>query len=128
MEQPKDSAPPLDEAMFPKLNEEQTAQLAALGVRRSFPAGEIVFDQGAVGRSLYVVLEGGLEVVIPSAGGDTHLRLHQPGDFTGELDMLSGRPSLVKAQTVAPTKLIEIDPAKLRNIVQTDPGLGEFLL
>jgi thioredoxin reductase (NADPH) len=56
------------------------------------------------------------------------MRLHQPGDFTGELDMLSGRPSLVLARTLDPTEVIEIDPVSLRNLVQTDPGLGEFLL
>jgi thioredoxin reductase (NADPH) len=56
------------------------------------------------------------------------MRLHQPGDFTGELDMLSVRPSLVRARTVDPTEVVELDPLSLRNLVQTDPELGEFLL
>ncbi len=119
---------PTDDAMFPKLSEEQIAQLSEVGVRRSYPAGEIVFDQGAVGRSFFVVLKGGLEVVLPSPEGETRVRLHRPGDFTGELDMVSGRPSLVRARTVEPTELLEIDSATLRKIVQTEPDLGEFLL
>jgi len=56
------------------------------------------------------------------------MRLHEPGDFTGELDMLSGRPSLVRARTVDPTEVVELDQGSLRNLVQTDPELGEFLL
>jgi thioredoxin reductase (NADPH) len=75
-----------------------------------------------------VVLTGALEAVLPAGEGESHIRLHQPGDFTGELDMLSGRPSLVRARTAEPSELLEIDPARLRNIVQNDPELGEFLL
>src|SRR5262245_37720511 len=127
MEQRKDRAP-LPNEMYPKLNEKQIRQLSDAGVRRELPSGEVIFEQGAVGRNFYVVLKGGLEVVIPSPEGDTYIRQHEPGDFTGELDMLSGRPSLVRARTVGPTELIEIDQAKLRNIVQTEPDLGEFLL
>jgi len=119
---------PLSDPMFPKLSEDQIAQLSSTGVRRSLPAGEIVFDQGAVGRSLFVVLKGGLDVVIPSPAGETHVRLQTAGEFTGELDMVSGRPSLVRARTAGDTELLEIDPATLRNIMQTEPELGEFLL
>jgi thioredoxin reductase (NADPH) len=75
-----------------------------------------------------VILQGAIEAVLPSSEGEVHMRLHQPGDFRRELDMLSGRPSLVRAQTVDPTELVELDPVSLRNLIQTDPELGEFLL
>jgi Cyclic nucleotide-binding domain/Thi4 family len=75
-----------------------------------------------------MLLRGAIEAVLPSSEGEVRLRLHRPGDFTGELDMLSGRPSLVRARTVEPTELVEIDPASLRTLLQTDPQLGEFLL
>jgi hypothetical protein len=38
-----------------------------------------------VRRHFYVVRQGTIEVVLPSKG-EVHMRLHQPGDFTGELD------------------------------------------
>jgi thioredoxin reductase (NADPH) len=127
MEEHKDRTPLPDE-MYPKLSEEQIARLAHAGVRREYPADELIFDQGAIGRSFYVVLKGGLEVVLPSPSGERYVRRHQPGDFTGELDMLSGRPALVRARTIGPTELLEIDAPTFRNLVQTDPELGEFLL
>ncbi len=118
----------LPDELYPKLNNEQIARLSQLGMRRRVPAGEILFDQGTIGRHFYVILQGAIEAVIPSPEGEVRLRLHQPGDFTGELDMLSGRPSLVRARTVDPTETVELDPVSLRNLVQTDPELGEFLL
>lgn len=118
----------LPENLYPKLSEKQIARLAQFGVRRSLPTGELIFDQGSLGRYFYVVLEGALEALLPSRDGETRVHLLQHGDFTGELDMLSGRPSLVRARTAGPTELLEIDPARLRSIVQTEPELGEFLL
>jgi len=119
--------PALD-GMFPKLSPPQIARLASLGVRRRVAEGEILFDQRAVRRSFFVVLEGSLEVVIPSAVGETRIRFTQPGGFTGEMVMLSGRPSLVRARAATASELLEIDPATLRDILQTDAALGEFLL
>ncbi len=118
----------LPDELYPKLNSERVARLSQVGMRRRLPAGEILFDQGTIGRHFYVVLQGAIEAVLPSSEGEVHMRLHQPGDFTGELDMLSGRPSLVRARTVDPTDVVELDPVSLRNLVQTDPELGEFLL
>ena len=118
----------LPDELYPKLNTEQIARLSQVGVRRSVPAGEILFDQGTIGRHFYVVLQGAMEAVIPSSEGEVHMHLHQPGDFTGELDMLSGRPSLVRVRTVDPTEVVELDQVSVRNLVQTDPELGEFLL
>jgi thioredoxin reductase (NADPH) len=118
----------LPDELYPKLNDEQIARLSQVGMRRSVPAGEILFDQGTIGRHFYVVLHGSIDAVLPSSAGEVHLRLHQPGDFTGELDVLTGRPSLVSARTVDPTEVVELDPVSLRDLVQTDPELGEFLL
>ena len=118
----------LPDELYPKLNNEQIARLSQVGMRRSVPAGEILFDQGTIGRHFYVVLQGAIDAVLPSPGGEVRLHLHQPGDFTGELDMLSGRPSLVRVRTVDPTDVVELDQIHLRHLLQTDPELGEFLL
>jgi thioredoxin reductase (NADPH) len=114
----------LPDELYPKLNKEQIARLSQVGTRRNVPAGEILFDQGTIGRRFYVILQGAIEAVLPSSEGEVHMRLHHPGDSTGELDMLSGRPSLVRARTIDSTEVVELDPVSLRNLVQTDPGTG----
>ena len=54
--------------------------------------------------------------------------IHEAGEFTGEVDMLSGRQSLVGARALDATELLEIDLAQLRHIVQMDPELSELFL
>jgi len=116
------------EGMFPKLTAAQIARLASWGVRRHVAQGETLFDQGSVRRSFFVVLEGAIEIVSPSTTGDTPITIHRHGDFTGELDMLAGRPSLVRARAAEPSEVIEVNPDTLRRIVQTDAELSEVLL
>ncbi len=116
------------EAMFPKLSAAQVARLEAVGTRRKIIEGEVIFEPGATRRSLFVVLEGRLEAVSPSADGEIRITFFEPGQFTGEVNLMSGRPSLVRMRAVTAGELLEIDPAALRHIVQTDSELSEIFL
>jgi len=116
------------EAMFPKLSAAQIAQLAPHATRRRAAVGEVIFEPGATGRSLFVVLEGRLEAVIPSSDSEIRIAVVEPSQFTGEVNMLAGRPTLVRLQAATESELLEIDPATLRHIVQTEAELSEIFL
>lgn len=117
-----------DSAMFPLLTEAQIERLRPFGQVRSAAAGEIIFEPGDPRRSFSVLLEGQIEIVSPSMREQTLITLHGPGEFTGELDLLTGRRSQVRARAVAPSKMIEIPVEDLRRIVQTDAELSEIFL
>jgi len=114
--------------MFPKLTRAQIDRLLPLGRRRRFAPGEMVFERGSPKRGFYVLLEGRVEIASPSRAGVERVAIHEVGEFTGEVDMLSGRQSLVGARALDATELLEIDLAQLRHIVQTDPELSELFL
>ncbi len=116
------------EVMFPKLTEAQISRLMPLGVRRHFSQGEIIFESGETHRNFFVILKGRLQVVSPSAAGEVPVTTAEEGDFTGEVDMLSGRHSLVRARAATDCELLEIDQKDLRRIVQTDAELSEIFL
>jgi len=99
-----------------------------VGIRRSAAPGEVIFAEGVTGRSMFVVLEGRLEAISPSSQGETRIAVVEPAQFTGEINMLAGRPTLVRMQAAAASELIEIDPPTLRHIIQTDPELSEIFL
>jgi thioredoxin reductase (NADPH) len=116
------------DALFPKLTAAQIARLDALGKRRKAAAGEVLFDRGASNISMFVVVEGGLEVMNLSRVGENSITIHRAGQFTGEANMITGRPSLVRTQAMMASELIEIEHATLQRIVQTDPELSEIFL
>jgi thioredoxin reductase (NADPH) len=121
-------SPSRRDLMFPKLDAEQIARLSPLGRRRSAMPGEVIFDEGEHRRAFFVVIKGSLEIVSPSQAGDMPITVHHAGEFTGEIDLLSGRRSLVRARVLEPSELLEIDRDNLRRIVQTDAELGEIFL
>src|ERR687885_198851 len=54
--------------------------------------------------------------------------MHGPGEFTGEVNMLSGRRSLVRERATKPGKIIELDHQQMLGLIQTDAELGGILM
>jgi thioredoxin reductase (NADPH) len=117
-----------DESMFPVLEAGQIARLGAFGEPRQASAGEVLVDQGDASHGLFVVLDGSLDIISVSRGEEVVLRILGCGQFTGEVNQLSGRRSLVRLRAREASALLEIGRSNLRRIVQTDAALGELLL
>ncbi|MBV9769256.1 MAG: FAD-dependent oxidoreductase, partial [Bryobacterales bacterium] len=115
-------------AMFPKLDEAQIARLTRLGEERNVAAGEIIFDQGDAEHGVFIVLTGSIELINLSNGQEATLMIHGPGNFTGEVNQLSGRRSLVRCRAHEAGKLLEISRANLQRVMQDDTELGEVFL
>ena len=115
-------------AMFPTLDAVQIARLEGYGHRRKAAAGEILFDQGEASSGVYVVISGSLEIVNPLRPTEPPIAVHGPGQFSGEINTLSGRNTLLRGVAPVESELIEIDLEHLRQIVQNDPELSEVFL
>jgi thioredoxin reductase (NADPH) len=114
--------------MFPELNAAQIARVAAVGTQRKVHAGEVAYRVGDRNTSFFVVVAGELEVVRPVAEGEAPVVVYGPGQFTGELNMLSARRSLTTARATRDGELIEVERERLRTLVARDPELSEILL
>ena len=114
--------------MFPRLDDAQTARLAAFGEQRRARPDDILFDQGDSSHGVFVVLSGSIEIVGISNGKEDSLRVLERGMFTGEINQLSGRRSLVRCRVREASTLLEISRANLRHIMQTEAALGELFL
>lgn len=76
--------------LFSGTNDRTMAAFEALARPQTLDAGEILFEQGDEGDSLYYVESGTLEVSVLSAEGrKLYLELMKPGDIFGEIALLS---------------------------------------
>ena len=116
------------EQMFRRLTEAQVARMSVIGHRREVRAGEVLYESGEQHTSLIVVIAGSLELVRPAGDREEVITVHGPGQFTGEINMLSARRSLVRARMTSDGSVLEIDRDGLRTIVQRDPELSEILI
>ncbi|MEO8078493.1 MAG: FAD-dependent oxidoreductase, partial [Acidobacteriota bacterium] len=76
----------------------------------------------------FAVTAGQIEIVRPGRTTDTLVTVHKPGEFTGEVNMLSGRRSLVRARALEASEVIELQRDRLLALVQTDSEIGEVLM
>jgi thioredoxin reductase (NADPH) len=116
------------ERTFPTLTPAQIKRIAAHGHVRSIRAGEVLVEAGAHIVPFFVVTAGRIEVVRPSGNSETLVVVHQAGHFTGEVNMLSGRPALVRSRASEPSEVIELDREQLLALVQTDSELSELIM
>ena len=94
---------------FPVLTAEEIARMHRFGMPRRFANGERVLETGRVSPGIYVVLSGAIRVTGRDGHGhDFAVVEHGPGNFSGELSQLSGRPSFVDGIAVGDTETLEI--------------------
>ena len=115
------------EQIFPKLTPKQISRVAVQGHIRAIQAGEVLVEQGDSAVPFFVVDSGEIEIVRPLGAVETLVTIHGPGGFTGEVNMLSGRRTLVRMRATKPGKVIELDRQHMMALIQTDAELGEIL-
>src|SRR6267142_1443427 len=114
--------------MFPALTPAQSARVAAHGQVRRVAAGEIVFEPDASVSKFFVVVTGQLHILGLSENKETLVAICNPGMFTGELNVLSGRRGLVRIRATGKSELIEIEREALQALVETDSELSDTFL
>ncbi len=114
--------------MFPVLSGGELARVGAFGVETTFEDGEIVFEQGDRDVPFYVVLEGELEIVHPRGKLEEPITVHGAREFAGEVSLLADRPALVRGRARGRLRVIRVERARLRSLIQTDPDLSEVLM
>ena len=95
---------------------------------REVQTGELLVEQGDVAPHFYIIIAGELEILRPFGTHETLVTVHRSGQFTGEVNMLSGRRSLVRARVTKPGKVVELDRQQMLGLVQTDAELSSILM
>jgi thioredoxin reductase (NADPH) len=116
------------EWIFPTLTQAQVARIAPHGSVRQIRRGEVLAEAGDHVVPFFVVTAGQVEVIRPSGTTETLVTVHGPGQFTGDVNMLSGRRTLVRFRVTEPGEVIVLNREHLLVLVQTDSELGEIIL
>jgi CRP/FNR family transcriptional regulator, cyclic AMP receptor protein len=96
---------------------------------RRFGPGETVVEAGASEQSLFLVLEGELEVLVPH-GRRGHRRIASvaAGSVIGELSFFDGAARSALVRAVTPALLAELTPADFELLAVASPSLARRLL
>ena len=113
---------------FPRLDAAAIAALATIATVRQFRDGEPLFEAGEQRGGFFVVLAGAVEIVDRSSDEPRTVTVHQPGEFTGDIDILSRRRPVVSAVARGDTEVLHIPSTDIRRIIGERPDLGEIVL
>src|SRR5690348_17571086 len=118
---------PTEETAFPRLTSTELALVKPLAKPCDYADGDVVFRAGQPDIDLYVVESGRMEIRNPTDGGLV-IAVHEPGHFSGDIDVLTGRPVIVTAVAKGPTRLLCVPHGQLRALLNRVPSLGEKMI
>jgi thioredoxin reductase (NADPH) len=113
---------------FPKLDDVQITALGKFATLKQFQAGETLFAAGERDFKFFIVETGEVEIIEHSSGQEKIVTVHESREFTGDVDMLTGRPTVVSGVARTPCEVYEISAADLRRILNEMPQLSDVLL
>jgi thioredoxin reductase (NADPH) len=117
------------ELAFPDLTEDMVARLQAYGNQESFPAGAVLYTHGDRKIDMFVVLEGEVEIYLPSTEDDAKVfARYRKHNFTGEFNLLNSQGALVEARTVAPSTLLRISRTRFERLMRTEGDIANMIV
>ena len=108
------------------LSSEQVAELSDKAQIVNCRANHLLIEKGHTADSMYILVEGGLEVTIPNDQGEQVVVASiWPGDCVGEMSLLTGEPRSANVRAKMNSTLLEITKANIAPIFESNPDLIE---
>jgi diguanylate cyclase (GGDEF)-like protein len=94
---------------------------------RELRAGDVLLRAGQPNRTLFIVLDGSLDIHLSGGDNPPHTTLG-PGECVGELSIIDSRPVTADVVANEPTVVLEIDRDQLWSMIDVSPELARNLL
>jgi len=114
--------------LFHQLPEGDLERIVAATHRVSFERGEVVVEIGDPGRSLYLIVEGSVQVLYPARSADFELARLGVGDFFGEMALLNDKPRSATVRTLEQVEVLVLDKDDFRSIMRESPDVAFRLM
>lgn len=114
--------------IFPTLSDEQISCVQSFGRVEALTAGTALFERGERNVDFFLVLEGEIEIYEHYNDGTRTITIHQPGQFTGELDLFNDRELLVSGRMHTDGKVARLSRRQFRRLLAAEPEIGETIV
>ncbi len=125
---PSINAPDRQAEAFPVLTPAQIARIRPHANVRSVRVGEVLFEPGKLGMSCFVVLSGKLDIVMAGLSGEQVFVTYGPGQFSGEVVLISGVRALSRGRVAEQGQFLELTADALRTLIAKDAELSDIFM
>lgn len=118
-----------DQGVLPRLDQRARDALEAVGRRRHFGAGQVLFCEGDDGRDVFILVPGIVKVVTTAASGNqVILDLVSAGSVLGELSAIDGQPRSTSVEAVTPIEVLVLRIEDFHRFLERQPRAATELL
>ena len=112
--------------IFKDLSKKELKSIERILHRRTYHAGEVIFNEGDPGVGMYIIENGHVNIVLGKQ--EKLLAVLSNGEFFGEIALLSDTPRTATAVAVNESKMLGFFQPDLFGLMETDPKIGNKIL
>jgi CRP/FNR family cyclic AMP-dependent transcriptional regulator len=105
--------------LFAAASKQELAEIASIADEIDLPEGKVLIQEGDTGREFFVLIDGTAEV---SRGGKKVATIG-PGDFFGEIALISKTPRNATITTTSPVRALVITDRAFRQLLDHAPQI-----
>lgn len=111
--------------LFSSLSEKEIGRIAAKANVSVYAPGESIVVQGDDGDSMFLISSGSVSIQLKDVRSDRLSKIGElgPGDFFGEMSLLTGEVRSASVVAEEETEVIEVDKDALRPVFQSNPEI-----
>jgi CRP-like cAMP-binding protein len=115
--------------LFAELPDDELARIARLLKERKISENEEIFAQGEAGDAMYIILHGRVRIASTDTfGRERVLAFYGPGEFFGDMAVLTGEPRSATASASTNLRLLELRKDDFDVLVATSVGIMRGML
>jgi thioredoxin reductase (NADPH) len=114
---------------FPTLSEEMVQRLQSYGREEIVSENTTLYTQGDRDTDMFVVLDGEIEILLPSVNGDHKaFASHRRNGFSGEFCLLNSQRAVTEARTTMESRLLRISRNELRLLMRAEGDIANIIV
>ena len=110
--------------LFSRCTKRELERISRLVDEIDLPAGKELTREGDRGREFFVLVDGSADV----ARGGRKIAALGPGDFFGEIALVSGRPRTATVTAAGPVEALVLTEQAFAGLMRANPGLQQKIL
>jgi len=114
--------------IFSKIQPAMQKLLCFSADRLTFAAGQVIFNAGDVGDSAYVIIDGTVEISVPTPSGPIVINEMSKNDLLGEIAIVGEVPRTATAKALTKLETLKISKELFMKIIRENPDAAAELI
>jgi len=92
-------------------------------------AGKLIFSEGDMGESMYIIIDGEVEITKQTSTGSTKtLAVLKKGDIFGEMAIIEDKPRSANASALVKSSLLVMNESLFLSTIETNPDFAKKMI